>query len=138
MATIRIVDPAKEREAIKKVFYGCGSRNVKKSYAYLRTLEWLGKEKLIVATVEDYACVVLYRGVKSMRVIDLAILPEQQRKGLGSSMMQWVVTKARNEGKERITLRTDPEEGAFPFLTKMGFVPVRPNGETDVEMELVL
>jgi GNAT superfamily N-acetyltransferase len=87
--------------------------------------------RIFVALVEGevagtYALVILdnlaKRGAKCGVVEDVAVMPEQQGKGIGRSMMDHAREQCRLAGCYKLTLSSGlPREGAHRFYDSLGF-----------------
>jgi ribosomal protein S18 acetylase RimI-like enzyme len=56
-----------------------------------------------------------------LRVIDIALLPDQRGRGIGSALMAWIATLADREGRS-VTLHVEPWNPARRLYERLGFV----------------
>lgn len=89
------------------------------------TKEELEKEKdnLLIAAYEDDTmmgcCMLVEENSKSVRLRQMAVTKETQRKGIGKALMQFAENLARDRGYERITMHA--RKDAVGFYEKMGY-----------------
>ena len=89
------------------------------------TKEELEKEKdnLLIAAYEDDTmmgcCMLVEETSKSVRLRQMAVTKETQRKGIGKALMQFAENLARDRGYERITMHA--RKDAVGFYEKMGY-----------------
>lgn len=121
--------------ALKKICKNSGSRALNGTFEYLRVLFYFNKDKVVSEFIPDVAYYVAQVGKDKIRLVDLGVSLEQQRKGIGSLLIKRVVDLAKSKGLKKITLRTSSEETAFMFYQKLGFKDVALN-KNDIEMEL--
>ena len=123
-------------QILHDICYGCGSENVKKSYAYLRTAQWQGGKRFFCDIFEnDKAFFAGNMGRDHIRISDLAVVHGEQRLGLGTQIMLYEIVKARYWGLRKMTLRTAINEAGKRFWASLGGKIVGRSGE-DWEMEL--
>ena len=123
-------------QILHDICYDCGSENVKKSDAYIRTAQWQGKGRFFCDIFEDG--VAFFAGSKGrghIRVIDLAIHLGSQHKGLGTQIMLYEIAKSKRWGIRKMTLRTAMHEHGRDFWASLGGKIVGRRGE-DWEMEI--
>ena len=123
-------------QILHDICYGCGSENVKKSHAYIRTAQWQGGKHFFCDIFEDGAAFFAgSRGQDHIRVVDLAVLLTRQHQGLGTQIMMFEIAKARSWGIRKMTLRTAMNEHGRNFWASLGGKITGRRGE-DWEMEL--
>ena len=66
-----------------------------------------------------------------IRVIDIAILPEHRRKGIGRALFRQTMDRARKEGK-RMSIHVEQNNPAHLFYEKLGFGYVHVDGIYDL------
>lgn len=120
---------------LKKICKKSGSKALNKTFEYLRVLFYFNRDKVVSEFIPDVAYYVAQVGKDKIRLVDLGVSLEQQRKGIGSLLIKRVVDLAKSKGLKKITLRTSSEETAFMFYQKLGFKDVGLN-KNDIEMEL--
>lgn len=121
---------------IHDICYNCGSKNVKKSFAYIRTAHLrYGKRFFCDIFDESTAFFVGYIGSKHIRIIDLAIISSEQRKWLGTQIMLYEISKARKQNIHKMTLRTAINEQGQKFWASLGGQFIGRSGD-DWEMEI--
>jgi GNAT superfamily N-acetyltransferase len=59
-----------------------------------------------------------------LHIMDLGVLPDFQRKGIGTRLVQWVCESAPRLGFGKIRADTIEETGNVEFFKRLGFVPV--------------
>lgn len=123
---------------LKKISDKCGSETIKKTFDYLRFIFYHSKKENIISEyIPQVAYYVATLSKKSIRIIDIALVEEHQKKGIGRYLINRIIEIAKKNKKEKITLRTSSEETAFMFYQKLGFKEVGMKGN-DIEMELIL
>ncbi|WP_122088642.1 GNAT family N-acetyltransferase [Halalkalicoccus subterraneus] len=70
---------------------------------------------LVMGNLEQW-----YRG-KRFYLKEMCVCPSQQRRGIGTTLMEHLVEKLRNESVERVYLLTMQESPARAFYEKNGF-----------------
>lgn len=66
-----------------------------------------------------------------IRVIDIAILPEHRRKGVGKALFRQTINRAGKEGK-RVSIHVEQNNPAHLFYEKLGFGYVHMDGIYDL------
>lgn len=122
---------------LKSICDKCESPAIKRTFDYLRILFYFSKDKIISEFIPDVAYYVATFSRNKIRIVDIAISKEYQRKGLGTILINRIKAIAKAKGINKITLRTSSEETAFMFYQKLGFNEVCMNGN-DIEMELII
>lgn len=85
--------------------------------------------KLVVAMASLLFTISTAEGGKAALFEDLVVRPEERARGIGESLLRYVVAQARAEGVVRITLLTDMQnERAQALYRRVGFVgsPMKP------------
>lgn len=122
----------------KKVEYiarNCGSKSVKQSIVYLRRAHYNNPSKFVCVIVDDCA---FYAGTickSHFRLLELAVMEDEHRKGYGRILIGLMRQLCKQNGLEKITFRTSRKEDALYFYEKMGAKIVKIKDE-DFEMEL--
>lgn len=70
---------------------------------------------------------------KEMRVVDISILPEYRQHGIGSTLIQQIITESQRLNLP-LRLRVDPLNPALGFYQKLGFVVIA-NEESRLHLE---
>ena len=122
---------------LKQISKNCGSVAAKKSFEYLRIMFYHNVNKVFSEYVDGVAYYVCCLMKNKIRVIEIAVSEQYQRKGIGTKMIERIKKVAEAKGINKITLRTSSDETAFMFYQKLGFKDVGMNGN-DIEMELCL
>lgn len=123
---------------LKKISDKCDSKTIKETFAYLRFIFYHSKkENLLSEYIPQIAYYVATKSKRAIRIIDIAIVKEYQKRGIGTYLINRIRSIALKNKKEKITLRTSSEETAFMFYQKLGFKEVGMKGN-DIEMELTL
>jgi len=76
---------------------------------------------------------IVWRSPAEIRLVDIALLPEYQNRGLGAQWLQWLIQEAAGTGA---ALRLSVLQGnrAIRLYQRLGFVPAPPGGMY-IEME---
>ncbi len=89
--------------------------------------------------------IILFNFKNSIRIYSVAVLEEYRKLGLGKKLLKFVLKKATNEGKNKITLEVDVNETRLiKWYESFGFSAIRvlPNyydiNEAALKMELIL
>lgn len=123
---------------LKKINDKCGSKKLKKTFEYLRLIFYHSpKEKIISEIIPNVAYYVATINQKNIRLIDIAVNKEYQKRGIGKFLLNRIKQVAKYKGLNKITLRTSMEEKAFLFWLSQGFIETGVS-EEDIEMELTL
>lgn len=121
---------------LKEICKKSGSNALKRSFEYLRIVFYHSNpNKVISEYVPNVVYYVATIGKNKIRLVDIGVNKEYQRKGIGRKIIERLKLLAKSKGIQKITLRTSSEETAFMFYQKIGFVEVGMNGN-DIEMEL--
>lgn len=137
---IKKFDYSKDKKftQLREIANKCGSKTIKETFGYLSFIFYhTEKEKLISEYIPMVAYYVFKLNKSYIRLIDIAISEEHQKKGIGRCLINRIIEIAKKNKKEKITLRTSSEETAFMFYQKLGFKEVGMKGN-DIEMELIL
>ncbi|HEY5900545.1 MAG TPA: GNAT family N-acetyltransferase [Burkholderiales bacterium] len=85
--------------------------------------------KMVVAMASLLFTISTAEGGKAALFEDLVVRPDERARGIGESLLRYVVAQARAEGVVRITLLTDMQnERAQALYRRVGFVgsPMKP------------
>ena len=126
-----------DRSKIKEIVSRCGSKNVKTTYSYLDVLNFYSKNKFFCAIIDDCCFFAGSFGKGHFRLVEMAVIEEQQKMGYGKAMMILMKQICRNKGAEKITLRTSKNEKAINFFKKQN-AKVIGEIKNDYEMEIKL
>jgi ribosomal protein S18 acetylase RimI-like enzyme len=69
----------------------------------------------------------LFAGVDELRVIDIALLPQYQNRGIGGSLMRSILRKAAETGRV-VTIHVEVDNPARHLYDRLGFAPVEQRG----------
>lgn len=131
-------DQDKKLIELKKINDKCGSKKLKKTFGYLSFLFYRTDNKKIISEyIPNIAYYVLIINKTHIRLIDIAVTKEYQKRGIGKLLLNRIKQIAKYKGLNKITLRTSMEETAFLFWLSQGFIETGVNDE-DIEMELNL
>lgn len=123
----------------KEIVYGiakeCGSAVVKKTVSYISAPFISGSEKFICEVIDDCAFWAASVCKKHLRLYEMAVKQEKQKQGYGKAMILRMKKVCRENGLEKITLRTSKTEGAMGFYAKNGGTIVGEKGD-DYEVEI--
>lgn len=129
---MRICDPRVDSDLIREI---SPDRHMRKSVNYLRFAQHNAPKKFY-CLIEPQTCYIAFIVNKdSIRILSLAVSPQNRSAGIGSRTVEYVEKLARRLQKSKITARTDPEGRQFLFYIRLGFV-VKTFNESDVELEL--
>jgi ribosomal protein S18 acetylase RimI-like enzyme len=67
------------------------------------------------------------RWERELRIVDIALLPSQRGRGVGSSIVEGLIAEAEAEGKP-VTIHVERENPAMSLYGRLGFSPARENG----------
>lgn len=119
-------------DAIKKIYEWafCGMEGlIQKHFKFEKYVEFFLRHKFAyVAVEEDVVCGVLFAYEvpdlmfgEILYIELLAVLPEYQKKGIGTQLLNQVRVDANNAGFQEITLRTACYLDAYEIYKKYGF-----------------
>ena len=124
-----------DREVIKEIAKGCGSKNVKSTYSYLDVANYHSKDKFKCEIIDGCAFFAGLMAKHHFRLIETAVKEEAQKKGYGSLIIMRMKMLCIKNNLSKITLRTSKEENAVNFFRKHGAVIVGEKGN-DYEREI--
>ena len=116
-----------DEEKIKEIARESGSKAVKESVAYLRVANHQNRLYCEIWNEEAFFAVTF--GKSHTRLYEMAVKESGQRKGYGRAM----ITRMKQLGQNKITLRTAKDETAIDFYRKLGG---RITGETGTDYEV--
>lgn len=122
---------------LKQICDSSGSPALKRTFDYLRILFYFSKDRVVSEYIPNVAYYVATVSKNKVRLVDIAVSSEFQKKGIGTQLINRIKEIAKAKGVKKITLRTSSDETAFMFYHKQGFVDVGMNGN-DIEMELII
>ena len=129
--------------AVKDICYNCGSKTAKKSYSFLKRMEYLTGGK----SLEEVLCSVWYldgvpaaffyanKSRSHVRLIEIAVKKDLQGKGIGRKILFRLLSLMKEHRMDTLTFRTPINEQAQFFWLKMGARITGMKGD-DYEMEL--
>ena len=124
-----------EKNIIKEIAKGCGSKNVKSTYSYLDVMNYHSNGKFKCEIIDDCAFFAGLVAKHHFRLIETAVKEEYQGKGYGSLIIMRMKRLCIKNNLSKITLRTSKEETAVNFFRKYGGVIVGEK-KNDYEMEI--
>jgi GNAT superfamily N-acetyltransferase len=128
----------KKLESLKVICRKTGSARLKQTFEYLRFLFYRSEpNKIISEFIPETAYYVATICKNHIRLVDIGVTQENQKKGIGKYLLNRVIMIASKLGKSKVTLRTSQYETSYIFYQKFGFQIVGAKGE-DLEMELIL
>lgn len=74
--------------------------------------------------------VYVYRTEREMRLMDIALVPEQRGRGIGSALLQELMAEARATKRE-LTLHVEPDNPAQHLYQRLGFHLIENRGVYD-------
>jgi ribosomal protein S18 acetylase RimI-like enzyme len=63
-----------------------------------------------------------------LRIVDIALMPQFQRRGLGTALLTWVQEQARADKRPKVSLHVEPHNPAKRLYHRLGFVYVETIG----------
>ena len=69
----------------------------------------------------------LHRRPSELRIIDIALLPEYRRQGLGTAILSGILDEARRLGRP-VTIHVEHNNPAFHLYTRLGFRQIEDQG----------
>ncbi len=70
----------------------------------------------------------VHRRADEIRILDLALLPEHRRRGIGSALLKDLLATAEAAGKPVRLYVESYQQGALRLLEHLGFAPTRDHG----------
>lgn len=126
-------------ELVKDICYNCGSKTAKQSYNYFRKINYVTKGKVWSKVwSKDGLPIAFYyanRCKNHIRLIEIAVISEYQRNGIGRKILSRLLLQMKESGIDTLTFRTPINESAQHFWLKMGANIIDVKGN-DYEMEL--
>lgn len=83
--------------------------------------------ELVVVDGEPAGRLYLHRGESEIRIVDIALLPEHRRKGVGSSLLGELLAEADTAGK-RVTIHVERMNPALGLYERLGFTVAEDKG----------
>ena len=82
-----------------------------------------------IITLDGVSCGRLYlvRWDNEIRIIDIALLPEYRKQGIGSFLLEGILAEGRREGVA-VTLHVEKFNPALRLYQRLGFSPVQDRG----------
>lgn len=132
-----VYEKDKNLKTLKKISDKCGSRSAKSCFNYLRMIFYHKRDRIISEYIDGVAYYVACLLKDKIRLIEIAVSEEWQRKGIGKKIINRLKAFARANGITKITLRTSSDETSFMFYQKLGFYDVGMS-KNDIEMECII
>lgn len=126
---------AEDKELFRKICKDCGSKRIKHSYGFMERLVFLRPNQCFIDFFDDVAffCGVICKD--HLRCVDIAVLAEYQRQGIGKEIIFFETHKASMQGANRMTLRTPFNEDGIKFWLSIG-AQITGKGESYWDMTL--
>lgn len=83
--------------------------------------------EIVVVDGRDAGRLYLWEGEKEVRVVDVALLPEARRGGVGTRLLRYVQERARAAGKS-VTIHAERMNPALALYERLGFRLVEDKG----------
>lgn len=106
-----------DADACMEIAKRSGVKQTEKDVAYTKFLAFHNPKKIYVLR-NDYCWLLGVTGGKKFRIIGIAIVLEEQRKGIGSILLNKAIEDARRGGYKKVTTRS--KSGA-EFYARRGF-----------------
>ncbi|HEX8216822.1 MAG TPA: GNAT family N-acetyltransferase [Allosphingosinicella sp.] len=116
--------PAEQQEAFLKHQHEAQHAHYKKGYG---AAEWL----VIERGGEGIGRLYLLEGAAELRIVDIALIPEARRAGLGEAILRDVCEDVASRGKI-VTIHVEKFNPARRLYERLGFVPVEEKGVYDL------
>jgi len=111
----------RERDAILNMQYRAWQRSICANWPHARHM-------IVTEDGEAIGRLSIARSKKELHLIEIALLPERQNRGIGSFLMKQLVKEAGDCQGPRIRLYVFRSSRAVRFYQRMGFVPVSDDG----------
>ncbi len=86
-----------------------------------------GQFSVVCADKRDIGRLYVWRGSEELRIIDIALLPEWCRQGIGTQLIRGVLDEAAANGR-RVTIHVELNNPAKRLYERLGFKPVSDSG----------
>ncbi len=114
-------------EASRRAFLTQQFAAMRRSY---RSMFPAGEFSVIELESQPVGRMVIHRGPAEIRIVDLALLPEYQNRGVGTYLMQQAGAQAADEGKP-VRLCVLKNNRAFQWYERLGFKKIGEQGFYD-------
>lgn len=125
------------RANVEDIAKNCGADSVKKSISYIGAPFISGNEGFICETFDDVGFFAGTMCKKHFRLYEIAVKEEAHGNGYGKAMILRIKQLCRENGVQKITLRTSKKETAIFFYRRMGGIIVgEKKGDYEVEIKV--
>jgi GNAT superfamily N-acetyltransferase len=124
-------------KAVKDICYNCGSKVAKQSYNYFRRMHYVTGGKVWSKGDTPIAFYYASRCRDHVRLIEIAVLKEFHRQGLGKMALFDLLKRMKRNNIYRLTFRTPMNEEAQQFWLHIG-ARITDVKRDDYEMELTI
>jgi ribosomal protein S18 acetylase RimI-like enzyme len=101
------------KEAFLRTQFNAQARWYREHYA-------AASRQVVLIDGEPCGRLYLYRGEAEIRIVDIALLPEHRRNGVGSALLRELCTEADAAGK-RLTIHVERFNPALQLYQRLGF-----------------
>lgn len=131
--------------AVKSICHDCGSASAKASYSFVRRLLFVNggkvRSKVWCKVWRKHGKPVCFyfafRNRNSVRLIEIAVIADEQRKGLGKMMLNTLLADMKMARFDTLTFRSPIYETAIDFWVRQG-TKIVGQKNNDYEMKLTI